>query len=118
MNTKLESIKKELKDRGIKPTLIRLKIMDYLLKNHTHPTAEDIYLALEKDIPTISRTSVYNTLNMFSEKSLVVPLVLTGTETRYDGKLSSHHHLLCEKCGKIIDLDIECQFFKKKMCTS
>ena len=113
MITKMESIKKKLQANKIKPTYIRLKILNYLEKNKIHPTAEGIYKALEKEIPTISRTSVYNTLNVFYEKGIVTPLFITGLEARFDINISPHHHFLCEKCGRIIDLDIECDYFKK-----
>ena len=67
MNTKMISAKNCLESKNIKPTLIRVKILEYLKANKTHPTAESIYEKLEKEIPTISRTSVYNALNLFSE---------------------------------------------------
>jgi len=113
MITKLDSFKNRMKAKKIKPTFIRLKILDYLEKNKSHPTAEAIYKTLEKEIPTISRTSVYNTMNVFYEKRLITPLFITGLEARFDSNLSPHHHFLCEKYGQIIDLDIECNYFKK-----
>jgi len=114
MITKMESFKNKLQAKEIKPTYIRLKILDYLEKNKVHPTAEAIYKALEKEIPTISRTSVYNTLSVFYEKGLATQLFITGLEARFDNNISPHHHFLCEKCGQIIDLDIECSYFKKE----
>lgn len=114
MITKMESFKNRLQSKEIKPTYIRLKILDYLEKNKVHPTAEAIYKALEKEIPTISRTSVYNTLSVFYEKGLATQLFITGLEARFDNNISPHHHFLCEKCSQIIDLDIECSYFKKE----
>lgn len=52
---------------NIKPSVQRIAIMDYLLKHHTHPCIDEIYLALCKDIPTLSKTTVYNTLKLFIE---------------------------------------------------
>jgi len=113
MITNLEYLKQLLSDKNIKPTYIRLRVLDYLEKNNRHPTAEAIYKALVEKIPTISRTSVYNTLNIFYEKGLVTPLFITGLKARYDYNISPHHHFLCEECGRIIDLNIECNYFKK-----
>lgn len=113
MITKLELFKNRLKSKKIKPTYIRLRILDYLETNKVHPTAEAIYKVLIREIPTISRTSVYNTLNVFYEKGLITPLFITGLEARFDSNISPHHHFLCEKCGQIINLDIECDYFKK-----
>ncbi len=108
MNTKLEQLQNILEENNIRPTYIRLRVLDYLDGNKNHPTADMIYEKLLKEIPTISKMSVYNTLNLFSEKGIVNQLVITGTETRFDGNPSSHHHFFCEKCSKVYDLGIEC----------
>ena len=113
MDIKMEQLKKILAADNIKPTYIRLKILNYLKRSKAHPTADMIYEYLLKEIPTISKMSVYNTLNIFSEKGIALSLTMTGTETRFDGDVSSHHHFLCEKCGKIIDLNIACKYFSK-----
>ncbi len=81
--------------------------------NKSHLTVEVIYKSLEKEIPTISRTSVYNTLNLFHEKDLVTTIFITGLETRFDSNTSPHQHFYCEKCKRIIDLNIKCNYFKK-----
>ena len=100
-----------LKEKGIKPTYQRLKILEYMSKNmNIHPTVEMIYEKLIDDIPTLSLTTVYNTLNTLLEKGLVYGVTITGTETRYDFNTSPHHHFLCRKCGQIIDIDVKCPF--------
>jgi Fe2+/Zn2+ uptake regulation proteins len=112
MITNMKLFKNKLEENGIKPTYIRLKILNYLEMNKSHPTAEAIYKTLEKQIPTVSRTSVYNTLDVFYENGLVTPIFITGLEARFDSNISPHHHFFCEKCRQIIDLDIECNHFK------
>ena len=54
-----------LKKHDIKPSYQRMKIFQYLLDNHNHPTVDTIYKALCTEIPTLSKTTVYNTLNLF-----------------------------------------------------
>lgn len=110
MITKLEGLQKHLLDHSIKPTFIRLLILEFLNRKDFHPTAEEIYKGILKKIPTVSRTSVYNTSNLFSKKGLLLPLFL-GKETRFEFKKDNHHHFLCEKCGKLIDLEIHCEYF-------
>lgn len=112
MITKFKELQKYLLACSIKPTYIRLIILRYLNRSDFHPTAEEIYKGILKKIPTISRTSVYNTLNLFWEKGVVSPLFLTNQETRFEFKKEHHHHFLCEKCGKIIDLEFQCKYFK------
>jgi Fe2+ or Zn2+ uptake regulation protein len=75
---------------------------------------EMIYEALSRKIPTMSMTTVYNTLSAFLEKDLVAEVTITGTEVRYDFVTTPHHHFLCKKCGKIIDIDIKCPIGDKK----
>jgi len=65
-----------LMDHGVKPSVQRIAIMDYLLKNRTHPTAEEIYSALVNLIPTLSKTTVYNTLKLFVEQGAALMLTI------------------------------------------
>lgn len=111
MITNLKTLKDILKKKDIKPTYHRLKILENIVNDiGNHPTVEMIYDELKDEIPTISITTIYNTLSKFLEKELVSPVIITGTEVRYDYKKSPHHHFQCRKCGKILDLDIECPF--------
>ncbi len=98
---------------GIKPTYERLRILKYLEEKHTHPGANTIYEEIIKEIPTISKTTVYNALKLFVEKNIVIPIYITGKEERFDVDTKPHHHFLCTKCGKIIDIDLECPYCKK-----
>ena len=59
------------------------------------------------EIPTLSKTTVYNTLNLFIEKQIAVVIVIEENETRYDVEMNFHGHFKCEKCGKVSDVDID-----------
>ena len=61
---------------GIRPSIQRVAIMKYLLSHHTHPTVEEVFVALKKQLPTVSRTTVYNTLRMLSEHGAARTLLL------------------------------------------
>ena len=61
-----------LKEHNIKPSYQRMKIFQYLLDNHNHPTVDTIYKALCTEIPTLSKTTVYNTLNLFIQQNTTV----------------------------------------------
>lgn len=52
----------------IKPSVQRMAIMEYLMKNRVHPTADEIYGALYPMMPTLSKTTVYNTMRHFIRK--------------------------------------------------
>lgn len=90
----------------IKPSYQRIKIFQYLVENKNHPTVDMIYKALCTEIPTLSKTTVYNTLNLFIEKKIVNVIVIEENETRYDSVMAVHGHFKCEKCGKIYDIGI------------
>jgi len=114
MITNTKRFRDILQKTGLKPTYQRLKIIEYLGKHDIHPTVEMIYHVLVREIPTISKTTIYNTLNALVEKDIIHPITITGTETRYDYKSLPHHHFLCRKCGKVIDLDIQCPYLEKR----
>lgn len=66
-----------------------------------------IYNSLDYSIPTLSRTTVYNTLNLFVEKKIAIILNMKGSEARYDADVSLHGHFKCENCGKIYDFGVD-----------
>jgi len=82
----------------------KLKIMEYLAKVKTHPTAEDVYRAIKKDLPQISLATVYRNLNLLAEQGKILKLEVNG-EFRFDGDLCHHQHCVFRKCGKIIDVN-------------
>ena len=88
---------------GIKPSVQRIAVMDYLLRHHTHPQAEDIYCALLPSMPTLSRTTVYNTLRLLTEQGAVCQLPLDDRRVCYDAHVEAHAHFLCTRCGALAD---------------
>ncbi|PIS27740.1 MAG: hypothetical protein COT43_08980 [Candidatus Marinimicrobia bacterium CG08_land_8_20_14_0_20_45_22] len=106
----MEQIKNRLEKQGIKPTYQRLRILEFLMLAENHPNAETIYENIVKIIPTISCTTVYNTLNLFVENTLIHGITITGVEIRYGIGKADHHHFLCKKCGKIYDIEVHCPF--------
>jgi len=93
-----------LTEHGIKPSVQRIEIMKYLMTHRMHPTVEDVYLGLCKKIPTLSRTTVYNTLRMFAEHNAAQMLTIDERRVCYDDDTSPHVHFFCRHCGKVIDL--------------
>lgn len=113
MISNLEKIKNDFLAAGIKPTYLRMKIYQFLLESKDHPSGKMIFQALKEIFPTISLTTIYNNLELFCRKGLIKMVLLDPKEIRFDGK-KSHHHFLCKKCHKIIDLPIDCDLVKKK----
>lgn len=103
----IENVGDYLKENGIKPSIQRIKIFQYLLDNHTHPTVDDIFQNLSHEIPTLSKTTVYNTLNIFVENHIVQEVIIEENEVRYDVITNTHGHFKCKECGDIKDFDVD-----------
>lgn len=96
-----------LKSHGIKPSFQRIRIFEYLLNNPVHPTVDEIYQHLVAEIPTLSKTTVYNTLNLFIEKQITQMITIEENEARYDALTSTHGHFKCERCEKVYDFETD-----------
>jgi Fe2+ or Zn2+ uptake regulation protein len=106
MRANIENVSEYLRSNGIKPSYQRMKIFEYLISKKNHPTVDTIYKALISEIPTLSKTTVYNTLSLFIEKKIAIVIVIEENETRYDADVSLHGHFKCEKCGDVHDINI------------
>jgi|LAHR01.1.fsa_nt_gb Fur family peroxide stress response transcriptional regulator len=86
----------------------RKAIQNYLKNNFSHPTARNIYDALSaKGKGKISLATVYNTLALLKEKGLVREIAISNSgQKRYDANTTQHAHLICNACGKILDVDL------------
>ena len=128
----MKSLQEYLIQKGVNPSFQRLKILEYLMENNTHPTVDNIYNSLINIIPTISKTTIYNTLKLFVEKKLAQSLTIDENEVRYDGNTEPHAHFKCIKCGRVYDVKLdkskfdydnidghkvmECQIYLKGIC--
>ena len=91
-------------EHGLRPSVQRLAIMEYLLTHFTHPTADDVYTGLSARMSTLSRTTVYNTLRLFSEHQVAQMITIDDHHVCYDGNTKPHVHFYCRQCGKVSDL--------------
>lgn len=111
----MERYKKMLLEYDVKPTVQRIMILEYLENNKKHPTVEMIYADLYKKVPTLSKTTVYNTMDIFSKHRIVNVLTFTKTELRYEFNEKFHHHFYCKSCRKIYDVESECEYQKTRI---
>lgn len=111
----IDKLKEYLKENGINPSYHRLKILEYLRKQKTHPTVEMIYKDISKEIPTLSKTTIYNTLNLFLKKKIVSGLTIDENEVRYDFNISPHAHFKCVECERVYDIDLKFPFFAQEI---
>jgi Fur family ferric uptake transcriptional regulator len=95
-----------LKDLGYRLTGPRLAVLKALHDSDGHVTADDIYRRMRFEHPTVNRSTVYRTLQLLRDLRLVVETDLGGGRLCYHHtEKGHHHHLICDVCGRVIDVD-------------
>jgi len=90
---------------NILPTPQRVKIAEILLAEPQHLSAEQIILRLREAGSSVSKATVYNTLNLFGEKGLVKELCIDPKRRYYDSRTGLHHHFYNIDTGELTDID-------------
>ena len=112
-----------LREKGFKVTPQRLTICKSVLSSKKHPNVEQVYETVQKQYPTISLATVYQTLHLLTEIGLLQELGFNGGNFRYDPNNSPHLNIVCKTCGKIQDYESEkvkkflSQIAKELKCT-
>lgn len=101
------ALQARLQQAGIGPTLQRLAIADALLRQPCHMTADQVLVAARQWLPSLSRATVYGTLQLFVRQGLLRELPIDGEATVYDSNLTPHHHLYHEDTGEVSDVPAE-----------
>jgi len=93
-----------LRQCGIQPTPQRMAVVESVLASKAHPTADDVFSSARKKCPTVSRATVYNTLNLLVEKGLVGMQTIKEGAVVFDPNVQKHHHFIDDETGKIYDI--------------
>jgi Fe2+ or Zn2+ uptake regulation protein len=96
-----------LNQYGIQPTPQRIAVAEFVLMTDTHPTADEVWARVREHCPTLSRATVYNTLNLFVEKGLITLQPLKEGVAVFDPHVAPHHHFIDEETGKVYDIPWE-----------
>ena len=107
MHIKEKSLISELKNKGIRPSYQRVKVLEFLYQVNSHLTADMIYRSLLKEIPTLSKATIYNSLHSFVDAGLIRVINIDDDEMRYDVVLADHGHFKCDSCGSIYNFAID-----------
>ena len=103
----IQEVHNHLTAHNIRPLPHKVAIMKNLLERFDHPTIEQIYNDLLPSMPTLSKTTVYNTLKLFCEKKAVIALFIDEKNVRYNAHTHAHAHFRCKKCSAIHDIPLE-----------
>ena len=101
-----ESGQERLMRYGIRPSVQRLAIMNYLMENRIHRTVDQIFSDLYPTMPTLSKTTVYNTLKLLVDSGAALMLTKKEKNTRFDAEIKPHTHFMCNQCNSVTDLNI------------
>jgi Fe2+ or Zn2+ uptake regulation protein len=100
-----EAIKDSLEVNGLRCTPQRFAVMAFLLKHSNHPTAAEIFAAVNRADPRCSRATTYNNLRDLVQAGLIREVAVEGRAARFDAKGIQHHHFICDRCGEVEDMD-------------
>jgi len=98
-------IKKSLEGSGLRCTPQRYAVMAFLVENASHPTAAEIFEAVNHADPRCSRATTYNNLRDLVQAGLVREVAVEGRAARFDATGVQHHHFICDRCGKVEDME-------------
>ena len=100
-----ESIKRSFEGAGLRCTAQRYAVMAFLMDQKGHPTAAEIFEAVNRVDPLSSRATTYNNLRDLVKAGLVREVAVEGRAGRFDLKGIRHHHFICDRCGDVEDME-------------
>ncbi len=100
-----EAIKRSLEGSGLRCTPQRYAVMAFLMENNSHPTAAEIFEAVNQVDPRSSRATTYNNLRDLVKAGFVREVAVEGRAARFDAKGMRHHHFICDRCGNVEDIE-------------
>jgi Fur family peroxide stress response transcriptional regulator len=92
-----------LRDRGLRLTGPRHAVLEVVRGAESHPTAEEVHRLVRRRLPGVSLGTIYRNLWLLVGEGLLNEL--PGPHARFDANTHAHHHFMCERCGRIIDVD-------------
>ncbi len=81
-------------------------VLKTVLENKVHPNAEFVYNKLKEEYPELSLGTVYRNLNSLVKNNMLKKIDIPNGSDCFDGTLAEHQHLVCTKCGKVMDISI------------
>jgi Fe2+ or Zn2+ uptake regulation protein len=100
-----EAIKRSLEGSGLRCTAQRYAVMEFLMDHKGHPTAAEIFEAVNRVDPRSSRATTYNNLRDLVKAGLVREVAVEGRAGRFDLQGMRHHHFICDRCGNVEDME-------------
>jgi Fur family peroxide stress response transcriptional regulator len=103
---RLDDLEAACRRQGLPITVQRRVILETLAQRDDHPTADEIFVHVRRRLPEVSRTTVYRVLDTLVRLGLAVKLSHPGSGARFDPRTERHHHVVCTRCEKVLDLHL------------
>ena len=113
--TRLERRIRKLRENRLKLTPQRLSILKMLEEDLSHPTSEDIYRRVKEIHPSISRSTVYRTLDTLVRAGEITEIPNRRASTRFDTNDTPHQHIVCEACGRMEDIELSTAWIERSI---
>lgn len=94
-------------ESNLRMTRQRQSILEELRKTNTHPSADQLFSRVRKQMPRISLGTVYRNLEILSELGEIQTIEMAGSLKRFDGIAENHYHIRCVNCDRLVDAPIE-----------
>jgi Fe2+ or Zn2+ uptake regulation protein len=96
-------------EKKLQKTAQRLAIYDFVKNNKSHPSVKEIHQHVSEKLYNISMTTVYNTMDLLKKRGVIMELPISVNQEgrRYDCNVEPHDHLICNHCGKVVDVEID-----------
>src|SRR6202167_326335 len=100
-----EAIKRSLEGGGLRCAPQRFAVMAFLMEQNRHPTAAEIFEAVNRADPRSSKATTYNNLRDLVQAGFGRGVAAEGRAARFDAKGMRHHHFICDRCGNVEDVE-------------
>jgi Fur family peroxide stress response transcriptional regulator len=105
---RMDQMVSKLREHDFRITPQRLAVLRILAASEGHPSVDRVYETVRREFPTTSIATIYKTVNLLKQINEVLELGFPDGSNRYDGKKPfPHPHVICVRCQKIIDPDLE-----------
>lgn len=102
---RLEFFAKQCREEGLPLTSQRRAVLEAVLSLANHPTADQVHERVVERLPELNRTTVYRALETLVGMHVITKIAHPGRVVRYDRRADTHHHLICQKCDTVLDLE-------------
>lgn len=104
MQRLVDTFPQRCREAGMKVTPQRMAVYSMLVHTDSHPSAEEVYHSIRKQVPAVSLGTVYKILDMLHEHGFLLKVATQNQTARFDARVDFHHHALCDDCGKLLDI--------------